>query len=197
MSDSTPRRGAWQRRTAVVAAVLAAAVATPTRWLQARSPAGLQMSSFDRVAPGIDLFRSADASVLDPAAPGPVHMALVRLDPRRVRLATALAHDCSPAREPVAGIADRTGAVVALNGGFFSMDTGAPVGLLKHRGRWIGGATRARGAVAFSPPRPGGPARLVFARVTFAPELRVRRGLRWTEVPVDRLSGTGSQRPAA
>jgi hypothetical protein len=74
------------------------------------------------------------------------------------------------------------------------MDTSAPVGLLKHRGRWIGGAARARGAVAFPPSRTGGPARLVFARVSFAPELRVRRGLRWTEVPVDRLSGTGTQR---
>jgi len=189
-----PRRGSRLPVGAALALWLAVLALVPGEWAQARSPARLQMTAPEPVAVGIDLFRSTDASALDGTAPGPVQMALVRLDPRKVRLATALANGCAPSRESVIGIAAREGALVALNGGFFSMETGAPTGLLKHRGRWIGAANRARGAVAFPAPAPNRPVRPVFGRVTFSPELRIRRGLRWTGVPVDRLSGTGAQR---
>jgi hypothetical protein len=97
----------------------------------------IALSAPEIVGDGIALYRSTDASVLDPSAPaGPVALVAVELDPKRVRLATALARGCSPARATVVEIAAREEAVVAINAGFF-LPRGAPAGLLKHAGRWV------------------------------------------------------------
>ncbi|HET7697185.1 MAG TPA: phosphodiester glycosidase family protein [Vicinamibacterales bacterium] len=100
-----------------------------------------------RIADGVELHRLHDPSLLSPA--GPVAVQALRLDPRRVSLEIAIANDRLPARETVADMAARKKGIAAVNAGFFAVDTGAPAGLLKVRGRLLGGNARARGAVAF------------------------------------------------
>jgi hypothetical protein len=65
---------------------------------------------------------------------------------------------------------------------------GAPVGLLKHRGRWISGTARARGAVAFLAHGRHEPARLAFGRVRVAASIAFSRRWRSFRVPLDHLS---------
>jgi exopolysaccharide biosynthesis protein len=127
-----------------------------------------------RIADGIELQRLHDPSLLSP--PGPVAVQALKLDPRKVRLEIAVANDRLPARETVAAIAARTKAAAAINAGFFVVENGAPAGLLKVRGRLLGGNTRARGAVALLERQ--GRTRLLFDRVsvdrasgTYAPSL--------------------------
>jgi len=58
----------------------------------------------------------------------------VRL-PASVPLRVEVAADTADGREPPSSIARRTGACVVLNGGYFNMETGVPVGLVVHEGR--------------------------------------------------------------
>ena len=177
-----PRRRAISAGALVGALLLALAPA-------AREVPRLRLVGPEAVADGVEMYRSTDASTLNEARPGPVSLVAARLDPRKVTLGTALAHGCAPARDTVSGIAAREQAVVAINAGFFSMrGAGAPVGLLKHRGRWIGGTSRARGAVAFPVRAPGAPARLVFGRVAVGARLVISSRWQSARVRVDRLS---------
>ena len=173
----------WGRRVACAGLSLLALA-----WSTLEQAPTITLSPPEAVAEGIVLHRSADASVLDPQAPaGPVGMALVRLDPSRVTLSTSLARRCSPARETVLDIANREQAVVAINAGFFQ-PRGAPAGLLKRDGRWIGATARARGIAVFPATVRGGPARVVFMRATVEADLRFRARLKTRTVHVDRLS---------
>lgn len=51
-------------------------------------------------------------------------------------------------RETVLSIANRKGALLAINGGFFSRD-GLPAGILKIQGEWYGLPTKPRGAIGW------------------------------------------------
>jgi hypothetical protein len=153
----------------------------------ARQRPSIVLAPPEAVADGIALHRSADASLLGPGSPGPLAVVAVEVDARRTRLGTVLAHRCSPARETVLDIAAREQALVAINAGFF-LPNGAPAGVLKQGGRWIGGSSRARGVAAFPAPRPGEPARVLLARATVSAGLRVRSGLRTHAVPLDHLT---------
>jgi exopolysaccharide biosynthesis protein len=113
------------------------------------------------VADGVLLYRLDEPSLLDPE--GHVAVQALRLDPRRVRLETALAEDRLPARETVLSIAKRRGALAAVNAGFFSLADGSPQALLKNAGTLVGRALRARGAVGV-PDRRAPP--LLFDRIT-------------------------------
>ena len=64
----------------------------------------------------------------------------VRLAPG-VPLAVEVAADTSDGREAPTAFAERTGACVVLNGGYFNMDTGAPVGLVVDDGRLVSPAS--------------------------------------------------------
>jgi exopolysaccharide biosynthesis protein len=155
----------------------------------------------ERVADGVDLFRVDGAVDLSPPGqprtpgrldiePLPRSVRLLRLDPRRVRLASALATGEVPARATVLDIARRTRALAAVNAGFFS-PTGDPNGLLKIDGRLLSDTGRARGAVALT-----GRDRVegLFDQVSARVRLRVRTGGRWQTVPVDGVDtarGTG------
>ena len=130
--------------------------------------------NLQRIADGVELQRLHDPSLLSPA--GPVAVQALKLDPRKVSVEIAVANDRRPARETVPAIAARRKALAAVNAGFFALANGAPAGLLKVRGRLIGGTTRARGAVAFLERR--GQTQLLFDRViadrgrgTYAPSL--------------------------
>lgn len=131
--------------------VSVALVAAPPRFI---GPAEI-------VADGVLLYRLDDPSMLSPA--GHVAVQALRLDPRKVRLETALAADRLPARETVLSIARRRGAIAAVNAGFFSLADGSPQALLKNAGTLVGRARRPRGAVGVTDRR-GLP--LLFDRVT-------------------------------
>lgn len=183
-AEHAPRRPAC-RLVASSCLVIALVVLAP----EAVQPPRLRLAGPEVVADGVELYRSTDASTLDKGAPGPISIALARLDPTKVTLATALADGCAPARQAVHAIAARERAIVAVNAGFFDMrGAGAPAGLLKHRGRWIGSSSRARGAVAFLAQGPHEPARLAFARVAVAASIAVAKTSRSRRLPVDHLS---------
>jgi len=146
----------------------------------------------EHVADGVDLFRIDGAIDLSASGqtrvPGkhaiespPRSLRLLRLDPRRVVLASALATGEVPARATVLDIARRTSALAAVNAGFFS-PTGEPNGLLKIDGRLLSDTGRARGAVALT-----GTDRVdgLFDQVSARVRLRFRAGGPWQTVPVD------------
>jgi exopolysaccharide biosynthesis protein len=116
------------------------------------------------VAEGVELFRIADPDLVSP--PAKTEVRALRLDPRRVRLTTALAPGPRPSKAPVARIAAAHRALAAVNAGFFVMSTGAPAGVLKVDGRLVGEARLARGAVAISRPKRGQPVKLLFDQVS-------------------------------
>jgi exopolysaccharide biosynthesis protein len=129
---------------------------------QTAAPPARALPAVERIADGVELQRLDDPSLLDPA--GPVAVQALKLDPRKVTLAIAVAADKLPARETVPEIAARKRAIAAINAGFFALADGRPAGLLKVDGQLLGGTTRPRGAVAFRERR--GRTLLLFDRVT-------------------------------
>jgi hypothetical protein len=161
----------------------------------------------ERIADGIDLFRvdgtgltlglpghpagaPGETPSATPPAPPPRSLRFLRLDPRRVRLASALATGEIPGRATVLDIARRTGALAAVNAGFFS-PTGDPNGLLKIDGLLMSDTSRARGAVALV----AGPVadRALFDQVTGRVRLRLQVAGQWRSAQVDAVDTTRSR----
>ena len=145
------------------------------------------------MADGVDLFRvdGQHAFVMpgQPARPpAPRSVRLLRLDPTRVRLTSALAGSEVPSRATVLAIARRARAIAAVNAGFFA-PSGEPAGLLKIDGRLLSDTARARGAVALfdRAGRLNGHFDQVSARV----RLRFRSGEKWRSVRVDGVDTIG------
>jgi exopolysaccharide biosynthesis protein len=116
----------------------------------------------EQIADGVVLYRLADPGLLDPA--GPIAVQALRLDPKKIALEMGVAGDGVPARLGVLEIASRRQAVAAVNGGFFALEDGRPLALLKSRGRLLAGTGRSRGAVGVMEKHGG--VRLLFDRVT-------------------------------
>lgn len=141
----------------------------------------------DRVAPGIDYYRSNDGSLVEGAGPIAVH--LLKLDPALVRIASVLSNDRVLESEMVVDIARRHRAVAAINGGFFNRENGEPIGVLKVAGELVSDASLTRGAVAILTP-PGAPIVLAFDRLAAKVQMTVRVGEdQWT-LPVDGVDTT-------
>lgn len=161
-----------------------------TPWPPARAAVDADLSFLgraERVGDGVELFRvDGDRAFVVPGEPArpvaPRSLRLLRLDPSRVRLASALAGSEMPARATVLDIARRTQAIAAVNAGFFA-PTGDPNGLLKIDGRLLSDTGRARGAVALfdRAGRLDGHFDQVSARV----RLRFRSGTQWRTVRID------------
>ena len=151
-------------RTALVAILLLAV----SSLLPAQSPA---LGAGERIADGVVLYRLDDRGLLDPA--GPVAVQALRIDAVKVSLEMGLAEDRVPAREGVQQIALRRGAIAAVNGGFFALDDGRPIAMLKAGGRLLGTTRRPRGAVAMTD-RHGG-VRLLFDRVSVGTTTETKR----------------------
>jgi len=111
-------------------------------------PQEVSLGAPEAVAPGVDLYRTADSSLVNGA--GPIAVSLLRLDPSHVKLASALSNGEVMSVEPVEGIARRQGAVAAINGGFFNRENGDPTGLLKVAGELVSDSGAQRGAVVIS-----------------------------------------------
>jgi len=149
----------------------------------------------ERIADGVLLHRLDDPALLDPA--GPVSVQALELDPKKIRLEIGVAENVTPARETVESIAQRRGALAAVNAGFFALADGKPVALLKSAGALLGRTRRSRGAVALSDRR--GHPHLLFDRVTVdgtandAKSYRTRLGTKpkdWANAR-DAVSGAG------
>jgi len=135
------------------------------------------------VVPGIDLFRLGDPSLLSP--PGPVAVQLLRLDPRRVILRSALAMDRVIGLEKVADTAARHRAIAAVNAGFF-LPSGDPAGLLEIAHELISESPAPKGAVAMADT--GKAMSLVFDRLSATLRLVVGEGPAATSVGLDGLN---------
>jgi exopolysaccharide biosynthesis protein len=140
-----------------------------------------------QVAPGVEWYRTADSSLV--AGAGPITVSLLRLDPTRVRLASALSNDQVLDAEPVEGIAARHQAVAAINGGFFNRDNGEPTGLLKVGGELVSDASRVKGAVVITDLATG-QMDLQFDQLSAKVVMRFTAGGRDWEVPIDGVDTT-------
>lgn len=120
----------------------------------------------EQVADGVLLYRLTDPALLSP--PAPIAVQALRLDPRKVSLEIRRGGaDAAPARETVAAMAARRpGAIAAINGGFFSLQTGRPTDFLKVNGEVLSGTRRGRGAVGIL--QRDGRTSLLFDRVIVA-----------------------------
>ncbi len=155
--------------------------------LQNPAPYGAWLSAPDQVAKGVEFFTSTDQSLVDPA--GPISVSLLRLDPARVRLASLLSNDEVMYAEAVRDMAVRSNVLAAVNAGFFNVDNGEPVGLLKVDGELVSDTTLPRGAVAIWSPTDGRTT-LAFDQVSVKVSLYVLSGGETVIVPVDGVDTT-------
>ena len=174
MSEMLVRRAA---AALAFALVVACSAAGPGDWLGPPS----------EVAPGVTFYRTTDTTLLDPAGPIAVH--LLRLDPRRVRLSSVLSGDDVLGHETVGGMATRSQAVAAINGGFFNVETGEPVGLLKVARELVSDTGTAKGAVAISA-LASGTTELAFDQISVRMTMVFEAGGRDWSVPINGVDTT-------
>jgi hypothetical protein len=145
------------------------------------------LGTAETIAPGVELYRSADETLVENN--GPIALYLLKLDLTKVRLSSALSNDEVLDAESVADIAKRHGAIAAVNGGFFNRANGEPLGLLKVGGELVSDSGAPKGVVVIPAPAPAPPA-LIFDQLaakmmlTFAAE-----GQSWA-VPIDGVDTT-------
>ena len=144
-------------------------------WLAAGCPreTAINLGKAEKVADGVQLFRVSDASLLDP--PGPVAVQILRLDPSKVDLRSALARDRVMQLETVPDIAARSDAIAAINAGFFAVKNGDPAGVLEVRDELVSDSPLTRGAVGITRAR-GKPISLIFDRVSASVSLAYTAG---------------------
>lgn len=150
-------------------------------------PRGGWLSSPDPVAQGVEFFKSSDSSLVNP--PGPIAVSLLRLDPSRVRLTSLLSNDEVMYAEPVMEIANRAKALAAVNAGFFNINNGEPIGLLKVAGELVSDTPIPKGAVAIWSPEDGRTS-LAFDQVTAKVELHYLNKGQPLVTPVDGVDTT-------
>jgi Phosphodiester glycosidase len=153
------RRRLLARRLLYAPAILALA------WLAAGCPreTAINLGKPEKVADGVQLFRLDDPDLLDP--PGPVAVQILRLDPAKVDLRSALARDRVMQLETVPDIAARSDAIAAINAGFFVVRNGDPAGVLELRDELVSDSPLTRGAVGIAR-APGRPLSFFFDRVS-------------------------------
>ena len=154
---------------------------------QTPPPRGGWLSAPDQIARGVEFFRSGDTSLVEPAAP--ISVSLLRLDPAHVRLSSLLSNDEVMYAEPVLEMAARAKVLAAVNAGFFNINNGEPVGLLKVSGELVSDTPIAKGAVAIWSPEDGRTT-LAFDQVSARVELHFRSGGQPVVVPVDGVDTT-------
>jgi hypothetical protein len=84
---------------------------------------------------------------------GPLSIHVLVVDPNLLRISAARALNDGVGRETVSSIADRVGAVAAVNGGFYSMGgryDGDPTGVFKTSKGWFSGSHLLRGAIGWT-----------------------------------------------
>lgn len=138
------------------------------------------------IAPGVRYYTLSDPALLDP--PGPVAVQILRLDPARVRLKSALAQDQIMGTETVQSMAVRHGAIAAVNAGFFAPN-GDPTGVLQVDRELVSDRARGRGAVAIAQDARGRTT-LLFDVVSATAAIRVKSGEEAAPFPVAGIDTT-------
>jgi Phosphodiester glycosidase len=152
------------------------------------TPAGaqrLELPEPRQVSAGVVLYHINASSLVSAAEPMSVW--LLRLDPAKVELRAALANDEIMGTEVVSTIAERHGALAAINAGFF-LTNGDPAGVFTLNGRLVSDTRRPRGAVGIL--RNGRGTKLVFARLRATASLSLGEGRNRTTVPIDGVDTT-------
>jgi hypothetical protein len=158
------------RVAARVAVVFLALLLWPAR---AGSRQAFDLGAPQAVAPGVTLYHLTDPSLLDP--PAPVSVWLLRVNPGAADLRPVLSNDAIVDTETVPDMAERHGAIAAINAGFFLIPSGDPSGIYKLHGQLVSDTKRPRGAIGIL--RDGLGQRLMFGRVAATMTLRIpRRG---------------------
>jgi hypothetical protein len=118
----------------------------------ARPIAQTEAPSWRTVAPGVEHAKFVRGGVGPEGATGPWPINLLRIDPSMVALDIIHAMDEGVGLETVSSIADRTGAIAAVNAGYFRTTgtyRGDPQGLLQIDGALLSEADRGRSAMGF------------------------------------------------
>jgi len=121
------------------------------------------------VAPGVSYYKLDGPALLGAESPISARMLEVRTSDARLDLELGKAG--TQGRDTVPAMAERRGAVAAVNAGFFGT-TGDPAGIFKINGLLVSDTARPRGAVGFATPD-GAP--LLFDRVTAHPRIKAGR----------------------
>jgi len=127
-----------------------------------RAPSGRPLGTPTAVAPGVELYRTADDSLVNHA--GPIAVSLLKIDPSIVMLRSALSNREVMHADTVESIARSVDAIAAVNGGYFNRDNGEPIGLLKVGGELVSDTGSPRGAVVINE-QPDGRTTLAFDRL--------------------------------
>ncbi len=81
----------------------------------------------------------------------PVHLLRLRLGQPQLALRAIWGNQPSvPGITPLVTLASRTGAIAAINAGFFNRNNQLPLGAIRRDGRWISGPILNRGAIAWN-----------------------------------------------
>jgi hypothetical protein len=150
-------------------------------------PPDSALGKAESIAPGVELYRITDAKLVGNA--GPIAVSILKLDPARVRLTSALSNDEVLKAETVEDMARRLGAVAAVNGGFFNRDNGEPIGLLKVAGNLVSDTGLPRGVVIIHAP-PFGTTNLAFDQLAAKATMSFTAGGRHVTVPIDGVDTT-------
>jgi hypothetical protein len=145
----------------------------------------LELPAPRQLAPGILFYTLHSTTLVTP--PEPMSVSVLQLDPAKVELRAALANDEIMGTEVVSGIAERHGALAAINAGFF-LANGDPAGVLTLNSRLVSDTRRRRGAVGILRDTSG--VRLIFARLGATASLVVGEGRSRATVPIDGIDTT-------
>ena len=141
----------------------------------------------ETVAPGVELYRTTDRSLVDDE--GPIAVFLLKLDPALVLLDSVLSNDQVVDAETVPGIASRHRAIAAVNGGYFNIQNGEPVSLLKVRGELVSDSPGVRGAVVIRN-APDGRTSLAFDQLSARVSANIATATGPQTVPIDGVDTT-------
>ena len=157
-------------RSLLLVAALAIAGSMACGEVQTSQAPASWLTTGETVAQGVTFYTSTDSTLLEPSAP--VQVSLLRLDPVRVRLTSLLSNDQVMYAEPVLEMATRAKAVAAVNAGFFNVNNGEPVGLLKVAGVLVSDTPVTKGAVGIWSPE-SGRTELAFDQMSARIDLRI------------------------
>jgi hypothetical protein len=170
-----------RRRFAGVLAVLVLAAAC------ARVAQAPWLGEAESIAPGVDLYRTTDPTLVSPA--GPIAVYLLRLNLDRVRIEGGLGNDEVMGAERVDALAQRRQAIAAVNAGFFNVKNGESVSILKIAGELVSDSGLTRAAVAVNTPV-GGRQLLDFDQVSVKMHADFEREGQPVSVPIDGVDTT-------
>jgi len=177
------RVSAFKRWSVLLLLLVAVAAGVPS----CKRETTLSLGKPEKVADGVQLYKLNDPGLLDPS--GVVAIQILRVDPSRVDVRSALAQDRPMSLETVPDIADRRKAIAAINAGFFVVRNGDPAGVLEIDHELVSDAALTRGAVGIVRVS-GKPLRLVFDRVGASVTLTYRQGTETIAVPIDGVDTT-------